>query len=204
MDQNKESVIKFYRKSVVNKPDYFEFSNFYLSEFIIDEFVYLSVEHYINCEKFNYFDGNNETCIKPENYSNTLKYYNLIKNCDSPMKARSLGTQKVNKLGENWLINKNMPELGKVNENIRLYKGLVSIRPDWNDVKNNIMYYGLYEKFIQNPKLKKLLLETGDSEIIDDSPTEPYWGIAGVGYVTRDNNFLGKLLCEVRENIRNE
>lgn len=98
--------------------------------------------------------------------------------------------------GESWMINKGNPELGKVNECIRKYKKLVSIRQDWEAVKVNVMRCGLTEKFTQNENLKKLLLSTGDAELVEDSPYDAFWGAANNG-----KNMLGKLLMEARHEL---
>lgn len=72
-------------------------------------------------------------------------------------------------------------------------------RPDWHDVKLDIMRAVDWAKFSQNPELARLLLGTGDAELIEDSPSEPFWGIGpdGAGL-----NWAGKVLMEVRERLR--
>jgi N-glycosidase YbiA len=54
-------------------------------------------------------------------------------------------------------------------------------------------------KFSQHPDLATLLLATGDAELIEDSPFEPFWGIGldGTGL-----NWAGRVLMEVREQLR--
>lgn len=189
------NTIKFFRPSC-DKPDYYEFSNFYLSPIIINGFTYFSVEHYFQSEKFNY---------NSDNLEYTKEYYELIKNTDCSMKVKNLGTQTINKRGEHWYINKDKKYLGKVNEQIRKYKDLgVIIRPEWNNIRNNIMYDGLYAKFTQHKDLKDLLLSTGEFKLIESSPYESYWGVAGVGYETENNNWLGKLLMVLREELKNK
>ena len=67
----------------------------------------------------------------------------------------------------------------------------------WESKKLDVMLKGLRYKF-QNPKLKKLLLYTGDAVLHEDNPDDFYWGIAdGTG-----KSWLGKLLMKVREEIR--
>ena len=39
------------------------------------------------------------------------------------------------------------------------------------------MYEALTAKFTQNKELLKLLLETNDRYLVEDSPHDPYWGI---------------------------
>lgn len=79
------------------------------------------------------------------------------------------------------------------------------------------MYPHLYAKF-QNSKLKKLLLDTKDNILVEASPFDRIWGIGMKAYEVNnpaankkklekrleDGNLLGKLLMEVRKNIRAE
>ena len=62
------------------------------------------------------------------------------------------------------------------------------------------MYQILKSKF-QNPELSKLLLETGDCELIEGNTWgDQFWGVCkGVG----ENN-LGKLLMKVREELHGD
>lgn len=71
------------------------------------------------------------------------------------------------------------------------------MRKDWSLNKLYIMKKGLMAKFSQNKELKKKLLETGDAIIHEDSPTDMFWGIKG-------HDWLGKLLMEVREELKIE
>lgn len=81
----------------------------------------------------------------------------------------------------------------------RLGQGVL-VRPDWNEVKVDIMRKLVREKF-ENPFLRPLLLSTGDAELIlNNNWNDKFWGICrGVG-----ENWLGKILCEERERIKNE
>ena len=68
------------------------------------------------------------------------------------------------------------------------------------------MKKALQAKFTQDQTLKTLLLETGDSEIIEASPRDSYWGALALGSATGPDknglNKLGKLLMEIRMEIR--
>lgn len=68
---------------------------------------------------------------------------------------------------------------------------------DWDDMKVKWMKMGLLFKFTQNIDLKEKLLATGDARLHEDSPTDMFWGVKG-------KDMLGKLLMEVREELRNE
>lgn len=75
------------------------------------------------------------------------------------------------------------------------------LRRDWEEVKDNIMREALRAKFTQNKDLKKILLETGDAELVEHTANDNYWGDGGDG---SGKNMLGKLLMEFREELKNE
>lgn len=68
-------------------------------------------------------------------------------------------------------------------------------RPDWHEVKLGIMRRADLAKFTQHPELAARLLRTGDAELIEDSPSEPFWGIGPDGL---GPNWAGRVLMEVR------
>lgn len=72
-------------------------------------------------------------------------------------------------------------------------------RADWNAVKLDVMRRVDLAKFTQHPELAARLLATGEAELIEDSPTEPFWGIGPDGTGT---NWSGRVLAEVRSRIR--
>jgi ribA/ribD-fused uncharacterized protein len=74
-----------------------------------------------------------------------------------------------------------------------------SPRPDWHEVKLEIMRRADLAKFVQHPDLASLLLATGDAELVEDSPSEPYWGIGPDG---QGANWAGRVIMEVREMLR--
>ena len=71
----------------------------------------------------------------------------------------------------------------------------ISIRSDWESVKENVMLYALRNKFA-NKKLKALLLSTNNRQLIENSPFDKYWGI---GKNKNGKNRLGQLLMMVRD-----
>ena len=75
----------------------------------------------------------------------------------------------------------------------------IQLRPDWEEVKDNVMLIGLRKKFA-DPELRDLLLATGDEELVEGNYWgDTYWGVCnGIG-----QNKLGKLLMQVREEIKN-
>ena len=76
----------------------------------------------------------------------------------------------------------------------------VKLRADWEDVKCDIMLQLLKKKF-KNPELAEKLLATGEAELIEgNNHGDRFWGMVnGEG-----KNMLGKLLMEVRDDLRTE
>lgn len=71
------------------------------------------------------------------------------------------------------------------------------IVPNWRQIKNEIMLTGLRAKF-EKENMRIMLLWTGDATLIEDSPTDMYWG----GSLPASQNMLGKLLMQVRKEIK--
>src|SRR3546814_7580821 len=71
-------------------------------------------------------------------------------------------------------------------------------RPDWDDVKVQIMRRILHEKASQHEYVRRKLLATGDRELIEDSWRDDFWGW---GPNKDGKNQLGKLWMEVREEL---
>ncbi len=76
---------------------------------------------------------------------------------------------------------------------------IVEIRPDWNNIKLDIMYSIVFDKFTRNSKLGDQLIETGDKYLEETNYwKDTFWGVCnGVG-----KNWLGRILMDVREQIR--
>lgn len=75
----------------------------------------------------------------------------------------------------------------------------VSLRPDWENVKINLMYQIVKAKFVQNPDLADKLIATGDEYLEEGNNWgDRIWGtVNGVGA-----NNLGKILMTVRSELR--
>lgn len=77
---------------------------------------------------------------------------------------------------------------------------LITIRGDWDSKKIKIMKTLLKIKF-KDKELKNRLLATGDEELIEGN----WWGDDFWGFCFKKNqgqNILGKLLMEVREELK--
>ena len=74
----------------------------------------------------------------------------------------------------------------------------VGRRGDWDDVKIGVMHKCCKEKFLQHPDLKKVLLSTGDAELIEHTKNDKVWADGGDG---TGRNELGKVLMAIRKEI---
>lgn len=76
---------------------------------------------------------------------------------------------------------------------------IVEIRTDWNNIKLDIMYSIVFDKFTRNSKLGDQLIETGDKYLEETNYwKDTFWGVCnGVG-----KNWLGRILMDVRQQIR--
>lgn len=73
------------------------------------------------------------------------------------------------------------------------------LRPDWEQVKDEVMRRAVLRKFETHPDIQAVLLATGDEEIIENAPNDYYWGCGAKG---TGKNMLGKTLMEVRTILR--
>jgi ribA/ribD-fused uncharacterized protein len=81
----------------------------------------------------------------------------------------------------------------------------VTLRSDWEEVKLGIMSLGLSLKF-KDPELKRMLLETGDAELIEGTTWhDRIWGICTCNECGgKGKNQLGNLLMTRRAILRGE
>ncbi len=75
-----------------------------------------------------------------------------------------------------------------------------SVRSDWANVKDDVMFKACMAKFQQHSKLKELLLSTGDRTLVEHTKKDPYWGDGGDG---TGRNQLGITLMKVRDYLKN-
>lgn len=105
-------------------------------------------------------------------FPNDPDYREKIRTAPTPEKAKLLGSNKAKK-----------------------------IDPQWDAKREDVMRKALYAKFSQNEQLRNLLLSTGERNLIEESPTDGYWGSGNDG---NGKNRLGVLLMELRSQLRNE
>lgn len=72
------------------------------------------------------------------------------------------------------------------------------VDPSWDAEKLECMEELIRAKVEQHEKLKNLLLETEDKEIIENSPVDYYWGTGKDG---TGENHLGKIWMKIRGEI---
>lgn len=78
----------------------------------------------------------------------------------------------------------------------------------WNEHKYQIVLDGNYFEFSQNSKMKRILLETKNKELIEASPYDSVWGIGfkeidAVGNESEwGENLLGKAIMETRSHLQ--
>jgi len=87
------------------------------------------------------------------------------------------------------------------------YRGKsVPLRPDWEEVRDQIMLDIVRSKFTRNADARDQLLATGDAELIEGNRWhDNYWGRCRCKDCTRNveaRNVLGRALMTVREELR--
>jgi ribA/ribD-fused uncharacterized protein len=75
------------------------------------------------------------------------------------------------------------------------------IRPGWDALKDTTMYRAVLSKFETHAALRTLLLATGEEDLLEDSPTDAYWGVGPDG---KGLNKLGQILMRVRAELRED
>lgn len=73
------------------------------------------------------------------------------------------------------------------------------LRKDWEQVKLDVMRTALRAKFTQHEDLRRILLETGERDLVEHTERDRFWGDGGDG---SGENMLGLLLMELRAALR--
>ena len=75
----------------------------------------------------------------------------------------------------------------------------VTLRPDWDRIKDDVMASVVLAKFAGNNSLRLSLMKTGERELVEvNNWGDRYWGVSrGEG-----RNQLGKTLMDVRDKLR--
>lgn len=122
-----------------------------------------------------------------------------------PSAEHAYQAQKTTDLHERMFIAQNLKSPGQA----KRYGGgtIIQIRPDWDAVRLAVMHEVVTAKFTQNPDLAKLLVATGDRELIEgNSWGDRFWGkvdgqdrsLSGMLF---GENWLGRILMITRSRI---
>lgn len=83
----------------------------------------------------------------------------------------------------------------------------LELRPDWERVKDEVMYDVCLAKFVMNDSLRDRLLDTGNEELIEGNTWhDNYWGNCTCDKCKNisGRNQLGKTLMRIRKEIRDD
>lgn len=72
------------------------------------------------------------------------------------------------------------------------------LREDWEEIKETLMQQAVLKKFETHADIREQLLATGDEELIENAPTDYYWGAGRTG---TGKNRLGHILMAVRSQL---
>jgi ribA/ribD-fused uncharacterized protein len=75
----------------------------------------------------------------------------------------------------------------------------IPLRPDWEEIKDEVMRRALRAKFVAHPKLTAMLLGTEERELIEKAPSDYYWSCGQTG---TGKNRLGSILMELRATLK--
>lgn len=79
----------------------------------------------------------------------------------------------------------------------------IELRPNWNKIRVSIMRDVVYQKFQQNLVIRKMLLDTGDKELVEGNDWhDKFWGVDN--QTNEGDNHLGNILMEIRDDLRGE
>ncbi len=76
-----------------------------------------------------------------------------------------------------------------------------SFRPDWENVRDQVMLNALRAKFVQHTELREILLSTQGAQLVEHTKNDRYWGDGGDG---TGQNMLGTLLEQIRTELSEE
>ncbi len=126
----------------------------------------------------------NHSFIKDGVLYKTVEHYYQSKKFDAPDIIKKILDADTPKEASN---------IGRDRTNIRI--------PKFKDIKVQVMYEGILEKFRQNRSIAYKLIETRNRDIAEATVNEYYWGI---GKDKSGENVIGDILVKVREKIKKE
>lgn len=84
-------------------------------------------------------------------------------------------------------------------EAARMGRRFPGLRENWETVKEDVMMDALRAKFTQHDRCQRMLLATGDAELVEHTRNDFYWADGGDG---TGRNRLGVLLMLLRAELR--
>ena len=157
------------------------FSNYSKHPIIYKGINYPTSEHLFQAMKF----------MGPNATNEDKEYAEIIRNQNTPNKAKRLAGQRGVGGGRPW-----QRELNAI---VQKYKNKARLRPDWERIKDNLMYEIVKMKTQAHMGIKNELIKTGNKLIVENSPRDSYWGIGSDG---KGRNQLGKTWMRIRNEMK--
>jgi ribA/ribD-fused uncharacterized protein len=173
------------------------FSNFHPSKFKYKEFTFVSNEQFMMFSKAKTFkDEITAQKIIDMNKQPLIKDF-----IDGKITREQIVKDKI--LANKW--NKLMIKIKEFGREVKNYNDEV-----WTNKRIKVVLFGAREKFTQNLDLKQILLDTGDTYMVEANPYDKIWGIGLSADVARKTpedkwpglNLLGKVLDTLKSEIR--
>jgi ribA/ribD-fused uncharacterized protein len=60
-------------------------------------------------------------------------------------------------------------------------KSTLPLRPDWEEIKDQVMLRGVLRKFETHADIRAVLLATGEELLVEHAPRDYYWGCGADG-----------------------
>jgi hypothetical protein len=140
---------------------------------------YATSEHAYQAQKF----------LGPHAAPADLRAAALVKQQSTPYKAKLLAGQRPIPRKFEW-----QRALAALADGLK--EDGARLRPDWEDVKVDVMRRVLRSKFLGNAACRTVLLATGTRTLVERSATDTFWGQTALGV---GRNMLGTLLMELRD-----
>ena len=162
-------------KAVVFDSKESPYHNMYEAPVVLDGEIWPSIRHYVEAQKFvDIVDiSYQEEWPNPPRLSELHKEFEYMMNiriARSPEEAARMGRDR------------SLP-----------------LRPDWEEVKDEIMFKALVAKFTQHKDLYDLLMSTEDALIVEHTERDRYWGDGENG---KGKSMLGNLLMKLRDHLK--
>lgn len=175
------------------------FSNFHPAKFVYKEFTFISNEQFMMFSKAKNFKDE-ETANKILALNNTHLAKDFIEG-----KISRLDIINDKEMAEQW--NKLMMGIKKLGREVKNYDDEF-----WSKKRKSVVLFGAREKFKQNDDLKEILMNTGNTTMVEASKFDKIWGIGLSEYDAKKIepskwpglNLLGKVLDKLKEEFRNE